>query len=361
MKAAVLKQIGDGDLEIRSDVSTVSPGPNEVRIRVRASGICHSDLLAMDGTLPAVAPGVLGHEGAGEVIEVGSAVTDLELGDHVIIALVAPCGSCSHCLRGQPHLCSVHVIESFSSPRFKLGDQDVFGFTGCGTFAEELVVPRAGAVKIDPEIPFEIAALVGCGVLTGVGAVVNTARVEPGATVAVIGCGGVGISVIQGARLSGASIIVAVDPVTEKQELAKSFGATHATTPDGLTDLAASLTGGEGVDYAFEAVGLPTTIRSAFDTARRGGTAVIVGAGSADARVEFSPQELFVMERRLLGSFYGSADVRSEYHRMLGLWRAGRLDLERMITNRLPLDNINEALQTLRIGGNVIRQIVTYD
>ncbi len=361
MKAALLKEVGDDQLEIRDDLSTVDPGPNEVRIRVRASGICHSDLSAMSGTLPAMAPGILGHEGAGEVLEVGSAVTDLAVGDHVITVLVPPCGACSSCLRGQPHLCSVHAIESFSSPRFKLGDQDVFGFTGCGTFAEELVVPRAGAVKIDSEVPFEIAALVGCGVLTGVGAVVNTAQVEPGATVAVIGCGGVGVSVIQGARLAGASIIVGVDPIAEKQELAKRFGATHAATPDDLAELIESITGGEGVDYAFEVVGLPTTIRSAFDTARRGGTAVVVGAGAADAQVEFSAQELFVMERRLLGSFYGSGDVRWEYHRLLGLWRAGRLDLEGMISSRIPLAHINDALQKLRKGANVIRQVIIYD
>jgi S-(hydroxymethyl)glutathione dehydrogenase/alcohol dehydrogenase len=361
VKAAVLNQVGDDKLEVRDDVSTVEPGPDDVRIRVRASGICHSDLSAMNGTLPALAPGIVGHEGAGEVVQVGDRVTDLAVGDHVIIAFVPPCGSCASCLRGQPHLCIVHAGASFSSPRFAIGETPVFGFAGSGTFAEEMVVPRAAAVKVDPEVPFEVAALVGCGVLTGVGAVVNTARVEPGATVAVIGCGGVGISVIQGARLAGASVIVAVDPLTEKHAAAARFGATHTTTPEGLAELVQSVTGGEGFDYAFEVVGLPATIRAAWDTARRGGTAVVVGGGAADANVTFSAQELFVMERRLLGSFYGSGDVRREYHRMLALWRAGRLQLDQMISRRMPLAEVNNGLHALRDGANVIRQIVTYD
>jgi S-(hydroxymethyl)glutathione dehydrogenase / alcohol dehydrogenase len=361
VKAAVLNQVGEDALELRDDVSTVEPGPAEVRIRMRASGICHSDLSAMDGTLPMLTPGVVGHEGAGEVVRVGSAVTDLAVGDHVVLALIPPCGACPSCLRGQPHLCVVHVAATFGAPRFRIGDRDGFGFAGCGTFAEEVMVPRAGAVRIDPEVPFDVAALVGCGVLTGVGAVLNTARLEPGATVAVIGCGGVGVSVIQGARLAGASCIVAVDPVTAKHDAARRFGATHATTPDGLAEVSRTVTGGEGFDYTFEVVGLPATIRSAWDAARRGGTVVVVGAGAADADVRFSAQELFMTERRLLGSFYGSGDVRRDYHRILALWRAGRLQLAEMISRRLPLAQVNDGVRALRAGENVIRQIVTYD
>jgi S-(hydroxymethyl)glutathione dehydrogenase/alcohol dehydrogenase len=360
VKAAVLNAIGDDKLELRDDVTTIDPEPTQVRVRVRATGICHSDMSAMDGTLPALAPGIVGHEGAGEVVEVGSAVTGLAPGDHVVLSFVPPCGGCPACLRGQSHLCGVHAIKAFMEPRFRSGDQPLFGFAGLGTFAEELVVPQEGAVKIDKDVPFEIGALIACGVLTGVGAVINTAKVEPGSRVVVIGCGGVGISTIQGARVAGASVIVAVDPLVEKHEIAKKFGATHATTPEGLQELNAQLTGSEGFDYSFDVVGIPATIRSAFDIARRGGTVVVVGAGRGDAMVQFSAQELFLHEKRILGSFYGSANIRRDYHRMLGLWKAGRLDIEGMISRRIGLADINDGLQALR-GGTLIRQVVLFD
>jgi S-(hydroxymethyl)glutathione dehydrogenase / alcohol dehydrogenase len=360
MKAAVLTRIGDTKLELRDDVTTTDVGPREVRLRVRATGICHSDVSAMDGTLPALAPGIIGHEGAGEIVEVGSRVTEFQTGDHAVLTFVPPCGDCVNCVGGRPHLCAIHTIAAFMNPRFKIGDTPVFGYAGTGTFAEELVVPAEGAVRIDDDVPFEIAALVACGVMTGVGAVINTAKVAPGSTVLVFGCGGVGISVIQGARLAGAAQIVAVDPVVEKHEAARHFGATHAVTPDEVAGLHASLTGSQGWDYAFDVVGVPATIRAAWDNARRGGTVVVVGAGRGDAMVQFSAQELFLHDKRLLGSFYGGADVRRDYPRLISLWRAGRLDLEGMISKRMTLDEINDGLQALRAGANVIRQIVTF-
>jgi len=360
MKAAVLNQIGDTKLELRDDVTTTDVRPKELRVRVRATGVCHSDLSAMDGTLPALTPGIIGHEGAGEVVEIGSLVTEFAPGDHVALTFVPPCGTCVNCVNGRPHLCAIHSIAAFMNPRFLVGGTPAFGYAGTGTFAEELVVPDAGAVQIAADIPFEIAALVACGVMTGVGAVLNTAKVTPGSTVLVIGCGGVGVSVIQGARLSGAAQIVAVDPVVDKHETAKHFGATHAVTPDGLAELNASLTGSQGWDYTFDVVGRPPTIRSAWDNARRGGTVVVVGAGRADSMVEFSAQELFLHDKRLLGSFYGGADVRRDYPRLLALWQAGRLDLEGMISRRITLEEINDGLRALRDGANVIRQIVTF-
>lgn len=360
MKAAVLHNIGDGELDVRDDVTTIDPGPTDVRVRIRATGICHSDLSAMDGTLPAVAPGVMGHEGSGEVTAIGQQVRDLSIGDHVTISFAPPCGSCASCLRGQPHLCPVHTVEAFTNPRFRVGEEPAFGMGGCGTFAEEVVVPRAGSIAVDPEVPFEIAALVGCGVLTGVGAVANTAQVEVGSTVVVIGCGGVGISAIQGARLAGASAVVAVDPIESKQELARHFGATHATSPDGLADVSQAVTGGEGFDYAFEVVGVSATIRAAYDAARRGGTAVVVGAGAPDDMVELSAQELFLDGKRLLGCFYGSADVRFDHGRMLRLWRAGRLNLDDMVSRRLTLDDINDGLRAMH-EGKAVRQVVVFD
>ncbi len=360
MKAAVLNQVGDTKLELRDDVTTTDVGPKELRIRVRATGVCHSDLSAMDGTLPALAPGIIGHEGAGEVVEVGSLVDEFAPGDHVALTFVPPCRTCVNCVDGRPHLCAIHSIAAFMNPRFLVGGAPAFGYAGTGTFAEELVVPADGAVKIADDVPFEIAALVACGVMTGVGAVLNTAKVTPGSTVLVIGCGGVGVSVIQGARLSGAAQIVAVDPLVEKHETAKHFGATHAVTPDGLAELHASLTASQGWDYTFDVVGVPPTIRSAWDNARRGGTVVVVGAGRADSMVEFSAQELFLHDKRLLGSFYGGADVHRDYPRLLALWQAGRLDLESMISRRITLEEINDGLQALRDGANVIRQIVTF-
>ena len=362
MKAAVLKQIGDAELDVRSDVATTEVGPDDVRVRVKASGICHTDLSAMNGGLPALAPGVMGHEGAGEVVATGERVGHLQAGDRVVLSFVPPCSRCAACLGGQPYLCEVHVVDSFVSPRFAVADEPAFGFAGCGTFAEEMVVPAEAAVKVDDDVPYEIAALIACGVLTGVGSVLNTAKVEPGSSVAVIGCGGVGISVVQGARIAGASQIVAVDPVVAKHDAALRFGATRATTPDGLAEVSQEVTGGRGFDYAFEVVGRAATIRAAYDATRRGGTAVIVGAGSQEEKVEFSAQELFVNERNIVPSFYGSADPRRDTGRMVALWRAGLLDLEGMISRRLPLADINDGLAALRSGDNaVVRQIVTFD
>lgn len=360
MKAAVLNQIGDDELAVRSDAATTDPGPDEVRVRIRAAGICHSDLSAMDGTLPAVAPGIMGHEGAGEVVEVGAHVQDLQPGDRVVLSFVPPCGKCAPCIGGQPNLCEVHTVAALTSPRFTVGGEPAFGFAGCGAFAEEVVVPGVGANKMAPDVPFEIGALIGCGVLTGVGAVLNTAQLKPGSTAVVFGAGGVGISVIQGARLAGASAIVAVDPIADKHAAAERFGATHTTTPEGLEELRAEVTGGRGFDTAFEVVGLADTIRAAYDATRRGGDVVVVGAGSPEQKVEFSAQELFIQERRILPSFYGSCDPRRDVGLLLDLWRAGRMDLEPMITERIGLDEINAGMAALKSPGPGIRRVVNF-
>ncbi len=360
MRAAVLHSIDDEKIEIRDDVAVVGPGPGQVRIRVRAAGVCHSDLSARNGGLPQPVPAILGHEAAGDVIEVGDGVVGLAVGDRVIASWLPPCGGCPSCLRGEPFLCMAHVIAAYIEPRFLVGQTPAFGMAGCGAFAQEMVVPQEGAVKISGDVPHEVAALVGCGVMTGVGAVINTAKVEPGATVAVIGCGGVGIAAIQGAALSGASVIVGVDTVESKHEAARRFGATHAAHPDQLAGLSAELTGGEGFDYAFEVVGTPQTIRAAWAAARRGGTVVVVGAGRPDQQVEFTAFELLFDGKKLLGSLYGGADVRRDYARLLGLWRAGRLDLEGMITQRIRLDDIDHALAALG-QGDVIRQVIIHD
>ena len=360
MRAAVLRNTGDEKLEIRDDVELAPIGPTDVRVKIEATGVCHSDVSGMNGTIPQPAPFVPGHEGAGVIAEVGSDVSGVQVGDHVIIAWSAPCGTCKFCIdRKQPNLCfNIQMVASMT-PRFLLDGAPLVGFAGCGTWAEEMVMPSQGVVKIDPDTPHEIASLVGCGVMTGVGAALNTAKVTPGSSVVVFGCGGVGISAIQGARVAGASEIVAVDLVDSKLEDAQRFGATHAVKPDDLDSAKATITGGDGFDYAFEAIGLPVTMRSAYDATRRGGTTCIIGVGAPNETVSLSAFELFFNEKTLVGSYYGSADVRSDFARMLGLWKHGRLDLEGMVSKKIAIDDVNDAVADLK-AGTVIRSVITF-
>jgi S-(hydroxymethyl)glutathione dehydrogenase / alcohol dehydrogenase len=361
MKAAVLHNVGDDKLDVRDDVTTTPVGAGKVRIRIKATGVCHSDLSAMNGTIPVAVPAVLGHEGAGEVIEVGSGVTGLAEGDHVVVCWSPQCGACKECVNGQPQLCMAYMINAFSDAHFMFdGTTPTFGMAGAGTFAEELILIEQGAVKIDHDIPYDVASLLGCGVMTGVGAAINAGQIQPGSSVVVFGCGGVGISVIQGARIAGAATILAVDMVEAKLDWAKQFGATHAVTPDQLPDALRELTGGAGFDYGFEVVGRSQTIKAAYGATRRGGTTVVVGVGRAEDMVELSAFDLFYDEKTLRGTYYGSANIRRDFPRLLALWRSGQLDLEGMITRRLTLDDVNDAFDALS-SGDVIRQVITFD
>ncbi len=359
MRAAVLRNTGDEKLDVTEGIEVLDPGPGEVTIKIEATGVCHSDLSAMTGLIPQSTPAVLGHEGAGMISAVGEDVTSVTVGDHVIVAWSPPCGHCVNCTaRKSPHLCTEIQFGTGMMPRFTEGGTPVAGMAGAGTFAEYTTMPAEAAIKIADDVPFEIASLIGCGVTTGVGAAINTVKVTPGSSVVVFGCGGVGIAAIQGARIAGAAEIVAVDLVDSKLEQAKSFGATHACKPDELDALKAELTG-DGFDYAFEAIGLPATMRAAFDAVRRGGTACIIGVGAMDKEVSFNAFELFFAEKSLQGSYYGSADVRSDFTRLIKLWRAGQLDLEGMITRRIGIEDINEALDTMRRGES-IRTVITF-
>ncbi|MGW7411634.1 Zn-dependent alcohol dehydrogenase [Streptomyces sp. NPDC054863] len=349
MRAAVLHEIGQDKLEVLDDVEAVGFGPGKVKIRVRATGLCHSDVSAMNGVLPQPAPFIPGHEGAGEIVDVGDGVTGLAAGDRVLVCWLPACGTCPACRRGQTHLCLAGFMNA-GTPNFKRPGGDVFGFAGTGTFTEEVVVGAGCAVPIPDDVPFEIAALIGCGVTTGLGAAINTARVEAGSSVAVIGCGGVGISAIQGARVQGAAQIVAVDPVASRREAALGFGATEAVSPDELADAKQRITAGEGFDYVFEVVGRSATARTAYGATRRGGTLCIVGAGAMDDFFQVNMFELFFDEKRILPSMYGGGDVLRSYERAIALWRAGRIDLESMITHRVQLAQINEALEQMRTG-----------
>ena len=357
MKAAILWELNK-PLDIRDDVTLTDLGPGDVHIKLVSSGVCHSDVSAQNGTIPSGTPCVLGHEGAGIVLEVGDAVTDVKPGDHAIIAFTPACRKCRACLRGQSNLCET-MISMATSPHFVVDGKTIPGFCGCGSFAEEMIVPENAVIPVDEEIPLGIVSLIGCGVTTGVGAAINTAQIKPGSSVAVIGCGGVGISAIQGARIAGAAEIVAVDTLDAKLDMAKKFGATHAVTPDALEGIKNEITGGEGFDYALECVGHPLTIRQAYDITRRGGTAVIVGVGRIEQQVQFSAFELFYAEKNLKGSMYGSANVRVDFPRLLRLWKYGKLDLEGMISRRMPVDEVNEAFRAMQ-DGEVIRSVLEF-
>jgi S-(hydroxymethyl)glutathione dehydrogenase / alcohol dehydrogenase len=359
VRGAVVTEVGQA-VEIWDDLELRDPGPGEVLVGMRAAGVCHSDLSMQNGTMAPVLPLVLGHEGAGEVLATGPGVTSVTSGDHVILSWIPPCGQCRTCLGGQPQLCvAVRQARAGQPSPVRGHGAEVQPAIGVGAFAEQVLVPVQAVVPVDREVPFDVAALVGCGVMTGVGAAINTARVAPGSTVAVIGCGGVGLNVIQGARLAGAAVIAAVDRFDSKLELARGFGATHAVRDAEFAAAVPGLTDGLGFDYAFEVVGRSPTIRVAWDATRRGGVTVVVGAGSRTDMVSFSAAELFATERKLIGCLYGSADVRTDFTRLLRLWRAGKLDLTGLVSRRVPLDQVNDAFAAME-AGEVARSVIEF-
>jgi Zn-dependent alcohol dehydrogenase len=361
VRAAVIQGPGVKEVELRDDATTVGPDPAEVKVKIKATGVCHSDLSILNGTLPNNYPAVLGHEAAGEIIEVGEHVTNVAVGDHVVVSWTPSCGLCPDCVAGRPFLCLKYIIEGYTKPRFRLGDDaPAYGMAGCGTWAEEMVVPWEACIKVPDDVPYEYAALLGCGISTGVGAVFNTAQVRPGTTVAVVGCGGVGLSVIQGAKAAGAAAILAIDPLESKHAIAEKFGATHTATPDQVDELKNLLTGGQGFDYGFEVVGKSVTIRAAWQLTRRGGDVIVVGAGAVDDNVQFNAFELLFDGKNLRSSLYGSSDLRRDVPRFVALWRSGKLDLESLITRRIRFEELNDAIATLE-RGEAIRQIVLFD
>ena len=346
------------------DIELAEPGPHDVRVRMAASGVCHSDLSVQNGSIPFMFPTVLGHEGAGVVAEVGSAVTRVSVGDHVVLTWMPPCRHCFWCLAGQPMLCANGLTEALGG-RYATtseGEPLVRGL-GTATFAEQTLVPEGELVPIDKSIPLELAALVGCALSTGVGAVWHTAQVAPGSSVAVIGCGGVGLSVIQGARLAGAATVVAVDRVPVKLDMAKAMGATVAVEAAGSGEVLAGVrdaTAGRGADYVFEVVGRASTIRDAFGAARRGGTVVLVGAGSPSETVTFNAMELFVDAKTVKGCVYGSTDPDRDFPVLVDLVRSGALDASALVTRRLGLDDIGSAFADME-AGTVARSVIVFD
>jgi S-(hydroxymethyl)glutathione dehydrogenase/alcohol dehydrogenase len=359
VRAAVLRAAGE-PLQIE-DLVCRDPGPRDVVVRIAASGVCHSDLSIQNGTIPHPLPAVLGHEGAGVVETVGDAVQTLAVGDHVVCSWVAPCRSCFQCRNGHPELCEHGMDHAFSSPYAHGDSGGVLAAFGTATFGERTVLPEQACVRIDAGFPLELAALVGCGVVTGVGAVVNSARVEPGASVAVIGCGGVGLAAIQGARLAGADPIVAVDRVAAKLDLARVSGATDVVDASAADPVAAvkDATDGRGADYTFEVVGRSDTIRQAYDMARRAGTVTIVGAGSFSDSVEFGAMQLMVDAKTIRGCVYGSTDPARDFPEMVRFQQSGRLDLNALVTRRITLDDVTDAFRAME-AGEVARSVIVF-
>jgi S-(hydroxymethyl)glutathione dehydrogenase/alcohol dehydrogenase len=347
------------------EVELGSPRQGEVRVKLAASGVCHSDLSIQRGVLPLPPPRIIGHEGAGVVEEVGPGVTSVARGDPVILCWMYPCGRCVECGRGRPAHCDVALAAmmggggSDGSTRFTVRGQPMPHWVG--SFAEQTIVPETACVKIREDAPLDKACLVGCGVMTGIGAVLNTAKVEPGARVAVFGAGGVGLNVIQGAVLSGAGMIVAVDLLDAKLALAREFGATHTVNASGGEPESAirGLTGGKGVDYAFEVIGSPKVIAQAFGCLARGGKAVVVGAPPFGSEVTLPAFPISMEEKSVIGSFYGSPRFHYDMPRIIDLYMAGRLKLDQLVTRTFPLTDLNRALEALE-QGSVARGVIAY-
>jgi S-(hydroxymethyl)glutathione dehydrogenase/alcohol dehydrogenase len=355
MRAAVFLE-RDQPLSIE-DVDPIDAGPTDVIVRVTASGVCHSDLSVINGTLPA-GPEILGHEGTGVVESVGRDVTRVKVGDRVIGSFIPACGVCWYCLHDQSNLCAETYPVMFV-PRARRADgTELQGFTGLGTFAEMMTVSQHSVVKVETDLPDEQLALISCGVTTGVGAALNTARVEPGSIVAVIGCGGVGQAVIQGARIAGAARIIAIDPVAMKRDSALKLGATDVVDPTDIDAIAAvrAMSGGRGADYAFEVIGTAGTIRQAIDTARPGGTAVMVGVPNLRSDIPI-PAMSILEEKTILGCVYGSARVRRDFPRLISLVEQGKLDVGSMVSRTMHLHEVNEAMRAMQ-DGEVIRSVL---
>jgi S-(hydroxymethyl)glutathione dehydrogenase/alcohol dehydrogenase len=357
MRAAILQAYNEP--LVVEEITLAELGPRSVRVHVDASGVCHSDVSAHQGKVPMGIPLILGHEGAGTVLAVGPEVTRVKPGDRIIASFVPACGNCFFCLNDQSQLCEGMGAVSFAAKGTRSDGSEVRGMTGLGTFADEMQIDESMCVKIETDLPAEQLALIGCGVTTGVGAALNTAQVKPGSTVAIIGCGGVGQSVLQGARIAGASRIFAVDPVELKRKTAEQLGATDLIDPsDGdPVQQVRDLTEGRGADYAFEVIGLPETIQQAYAMARRGGTAVVVGMSAFDATVTLAAMELFYGSKSLLGCMYGGAPVRRDFPRLVGLVETGRLDIGAMVSRRITLDEVNEAFRAME-AGEVIRSVI---
>jgi len=362
VKAAVMRA-NNAPLEIE-DLTIDSPGPGEVLLKTSASGICHSDLHVIEGGLPMPPPCVLGHEPAGIVEEVGAGVTDFAPGDHVIGCLTSWCGVCKFCTGGRPYLCPTQFAgrPPEAKPRLATsGGDPIFQFANLSSFAEKMLCPERSLVKIRDDMPLDRASLIGCGVTTGLGAALNTVDIPAGASVVVIGCGGVGLSAIQGARITGAGKIIAVDSQAWKFDIARQCGATDcidASAGDAVSAVH-DLTGG-GADFVFECIGLVPTVQQAVGMTGRGGTTVLVGVVPVTEMVPISAADLTLQEKKITGSYMGSNRFRFDMPKYIEFYLDGRLHLDEMISSRIPLDDVNDALDLMR-KGEAARQVIVFD
>lgn len=360
MKAAVFREVNQ-PMEVE-EIEISKPGPREVLIRTAAAGVCHSDLHFFNGTYPGITPMVLGHESAGIVEQVGSDVHYVKPGDHVITCLSVFCGHCEHCLTGHMSLCQEPETKrgQGEEPRISQAGGELQQFANLGSFAEYMLVHEHAVAKIREDMPLDRAALIGCGVTTGVGAVIHTAKVEPGSTVAVIGCGGVGLSCINGAAIAGASRVIAVDMVPSKLELARKFGATdvvNAAEGDPIAQVH-ELTGG-GVHYSFEAIGLKVTAEQAFGMLRNGGTATVIGMIPPGDMVSLHGPD-FLFEKKIQGSFMGSNRFRVDMPRFVELYLQGKLHLDDLVSSHIKLSDVNDAFKALETG-EIARNVIMFD
>jgi Zn-dependent alcohol dehydrogenase len=362
-KAAVLYELKQP--LVVEELEVLEPGPHEVLVRYVATGICHSDLHVITGDLPHPLPVVLGHEGAGVVERVGPGVEGVRPGDHVVTSYIPSCGRCSYCIVGRPNLCALrdkprHLMLD-GTPRFRKGSQPINHFLQVSSYATRAVLLEHGVIPIRQDAPLDVVCLVSCAVTAGAGAVINRAKVTPGSTVAVFGCGGVGLNAIQAARLMGAAKIIAVDVLQQKLAWAEEFGATHgvnAASEDPVARIHA-IAGGGGADFAFEVVGGQRTIEQAFHSVHRGGTCVIIGLSPAGTRLAIDPAML-LQERVLTGSSFGGSRQKVDLPMLIDLFMDGKLKVRELISRRLPLAEINQAFDLMQ-QGEVKRSVVVYD
>jgi len=361
MKAAVLYSYGE-PLKVE-EVDLAPPKAGEVKVKIEATGVCHSDLSARNGTLVFPVPCIPGHEGAGTVVELGEGVSRVKEGDRVIVKWIPSCEKCWHCTHGEPIHCQDvherHGLMADRTSRLSIGGTPLFHGLDGATFAEEAVFDEKAVVKIPDDVPVDAAALIGCAVGTGVGAVLNTCKVPAGSRVAVIGCGGVGLNVVQGAKIAECEQIIAVDITASKLEAARKFGATDVVDASSANASSAirDLTDGVGVDYAFEVIGNLKTQEQSIEMARRGGYAVFVGVAPFGQNIEITPAILTLTGRSIIGSYFGDMVPERDFPKLIDFWREGKLDLEGLISEKGGLEDINGAFEAIE-QGSVLRTVI---
>jgi Zn-dependent alcohol dehydrogenase len=359
MKAAVCYEFGKP--LVIEEIEIASPQAGEVKVKLAACAICHSDILYMDGAWGGVLPAVYGHEAAGVVEELGPGIKGLEPGDHVVVSLIRSCGCCHFCSQGQPVMCETTFHLDEDGPLRSKDGEAIHQGLRTGAFAEHVVVDASQVVRIPKELPLDSASLLACGVITGLGAVVNTAEVRPGSNVVVIGTGGVGLNSVQGAALSGAKAIIAFDLSDDKLGASKDFGATHTVNPakEDAKQAVRAHTEGRGADYVFVTVGAKAAIEQGFGLLCRGGSLVIVGMPASGVTTEFDPTEFASDSQRVLGSKMGSTRLQVDVPKLVELYGQGRLKLDELISGRYPLQEINEAVASVK-RGEALRNVIMF-